>query len=138
VAGTLEYEPNRLRTTATLTVSLVLWVIPLIAAPASPSRVELAEGWRLASASTVQGDGAVISTAGFPDSGWYPIHRMPATVLQILQEDGVYTDLYVGKNLLEKVPQDLYRQDWWYRTAFTAPAGMSAYTLEFPGINYRA
>src|SRR5450759_187938 len=63
---------------------------------------------------------------------------MPATVLQILQEDGVYPNLYVGKNMLENVPQDLYKQDWWYRTVFTAPAGGSAYTLEFPGINYRA
>jgi exo-1,4-beta-D-glucosaminidase len=32
----------------------------------------------------------------------------------------------------------LYKQDWWYRTVFTAPAGYSTYTLEFPGINYRA
>ncbi len=63
---------------------------------------------------------------------------MPATVLEVLQEDGVYPDLYVGMNLLKKVPQDLYLQDWWYRTAFVAPAGHSAYTLEFPGINYRA
>jgi exo-1,4-beta-D-glucosaminidase len=29
---------------------------------------------------------------------------MPATVLEILQEDGVYPNLYVGKNLLENVP----------------------------------
>jgi exo-1,4-beta-D-glucosaminidase len=53
----------------------------------------LAGGWRLASASTAQADGSTISAAGFSDFGWYPIHRMPATVLQILQEDGVYTDL---------------------------------------------
>lgn len=34
---------------------------------------------------------------------------MPATVLEILQEDdGVYSNLYVGTNLL-KVPQGLYR-----------------------------
>ena len=36
------------------------------------------------------------------------------------------------------VPQDLYKQDWWYRTTFTAPAGHTTYMLEFPGINYRA
>jgi exo-1,4-beta-D-glucosaminidase len=123
---------------ARLILSLGLCAILLPAEPAGPSRVELAGGWRLASAASVQADGAALSMAGFPDSGWHPIHRMPATVLEILREDGVYTDLYVGKNLLEKVPQDLYRQDWWYRTTFTAPAGMSAYTLEFPGINYRA
>ena len=36
------------------------------------------------------------------------------------------------------MPQDLYKQDWWYRTSFTAPAGHSTYLLELPGINYRA
>ena len=36
------------------------------------------------------------------------------------------------------IPQDLYKQDWWYRTTFTAPAGHTTYMLEFPGINYRA
>jgi exo-1,4-beta-D-glucosaminidase len=79
----------------------------------------------------------MISLSAYNDEHWYPIHRMPATVLQILQEDGVYPDLYVGKNLREKVPQDLYKQDWWYRVTFKAPAS-DFYTLEFPGINYRA
>ena len=43
------------------------------------------------------------------------------------EEDGVYPDLYFGKNMLDEVPQDLYKQDWWYRTVFTAPAGFSNY-----------
>jgi exo-1,4-beta-D-glucosaminidase len=114
---------------------------PRISGPAAavenPGRIELAENWKLASAAEAQAEGPAISAAGYGDARWHPIHRMPATVLEILQEDGVYPDLYVGKNLLEKVPQDLYKQDWWYRTSFKAPAGES-YTLEFPGINYRA
>ena len=71
-------------------------------------------------------------------AGWHTIRRMPATVLEVLQDDGTYPDLYYGKNLLDEVPQDLYKQDWWYRTSFTAPAGHSTYLLELPGINYRA
>jgi exo-1,4-beta-D-glucosaminidase len=138
VTHNTERGSNSLHIAARLILSLGFCATVLPGEPAGPSRVELAGGWRLASASRVQADGAAVSVAGFPDSGWYPIHRMPATVLEILQEDGVYTDLYAGKNLIEKVPQDLYRQDWWYRTTFTAPAGMPAYTLEFPGINYRA
>ncbi len=110
---------------------------PLFAAAENPARIELAENWKLASATEAQSEGPAISLAGYGDSRWHPIRRMPATVLEILQEDGVYPDLYVGKNLLEKVPQDLYKQDWWYRTTFKAPAGES-YTLEFPGINYRS
>ena len=63
---------------------------------------------------------------------------MPGTVLGILQEAGVYPNLYFGKNLLTEVPQDLYKRDWWYRTTFSAPADYRTYLLDFPGINYRA
>ena len=110
--------------------------IPSLAATAKPDRIELAENWKLASATEAPSEGAAISVAGYKDSKWHPIHRMPATVLEILQEDGVYPNLYVGTNM-QKVPQDLYKQDWWYRTTFKAPA-CECYTLEFPGINYRA
>ena len=61
---------------------------------------------------------------------------MPATVLQILQENGVYKNLYFGMNLA--TPGDLWKQDWWYRTTFTAPPGRDVYSLIFKGINYRA
>ena len=112
--------------------------LPLRAQTESPRKIELAADWKLASAEEARVGGEEISVAGHEDASWHPIHRMPATVLEILQEDGVYPDLYVGKNMLEKVPQDLYLHDWWYSTSFVAPAGFSTYTLEFPGINYRA
>ena len=67
-----------------------------------------------------------------------PSVACPATVLEILQEDGVYPNLYYGMNLITEPPQDLYKQDWWYRTTFQAPANLSRYWLDFPGINYRA
>ena len=35
-------------------------------------------------------------------------------------------------------PGDLWKQDWWYRTTFTAPPGREVYSLIFKGINYRA
>src|ERR1035441_7779034 len=111
-------------------------VFPSFAAAENPARIELAENWKLASATEAPADGAAISVAGYRDSRWHPIHRMPATVLEILQEDGVYSNLYVGTNMLNG-RQDLYKQDWWYRMTFKAPAG-ECYTLEFPGINYRA
>ena len=119
-------------------VSLLLGLgaFPLFAAAENPAKIELAENWKLASATEAPSDGAAISVAGYKDARWHPIHRMPATVLEILQEDGVYSNLYVGTNMLA-VPQDLYLLDWWYRTTFKAPAGESC-TLEFPGINYRA
>jgi exo-1,4-beta-D-glucosaminidase len=103
-----------------------------------PQTIELAHGWQLASADDVAADGAALSQSTYRDSGWHAISRMPSTVLQALQDDGTYPDLYVGTNLRDTVPQDLYTRDWWYRTTFTAPAGHTTYMLQFPGINYRA
>ncbi|MGA9294618.1 MAG: hypothetical protein WBV81_18660 [Ignavibacteriaceae bacterium] len=82
--------------------------------PKSPLRIELDKNWKLISSKDIKTDGSAISVTTYNDDHWYPIHRMTATVLEILQEDAVYPNLYSGKNL-EKVPQDLYKRDWWYR-----------------------
>ncbi len=126
-----------IRVMTALSVFLCLSLVPLCGAT-EPAKIELSDNWKLASSNDVQAHGASISAGDYQDQQWHPIHRMPATVLEILQEDGVYRDVYFGENMLEKVPQDLYKQDWWYRTVFKAPAGFSTYVLEFPGINYRA
>jgi exo-1,4-beta-D-glucosaminidase len=106
------------------------------AAQESPNLTELGSGWRMTSAKNVSGDDSLVSQASFDASHWYAAQHMPATVLQILQENGVYKDLYFGMNLA--TPGDLWKQDWWYRTTFTAPAGREVYSLIFKGINYRA
>ncbi|MDV3126372.1 glycoside hydrolase [Mycobacterium sp. 21AC1] len=112
--------------------------LPTFARPEAPAgRIELSQGWQLASARKVTADGAALSAPGEQGHGWHDVAHMPATVLQALQDDGTFPDLYVGENLAD-VPADLYRQDWWYRTTFHAPAGRSSYRLDFPGINYRA
>ena len=103
----------------------------------SQNRIELTQNWKLISSENEHASGSEISVANYNDNGWYPVHHMPATVLEILQEDSVYPNLYYGKNLREKVPQDLYKHDWWYRTTFEVPES-KFFTLEFPGINYRA
>jgi exo-1,4-beta-D-glucosaminidase len=106
----------------------------------APVTVELDEGWMLAVSGRVPAGAPEISGTSFQAvaPAWHRVTRMPATVLDILQQDGTYTDLYYGTNLRDDVPQDLYLQDWWYRTTFTAPAGHTTYRLDFPGINYRA
>jgi len=103
---------------------------------ASPKLVELAQGWHLISSDQVTADDAAVSSPAFDASPWYEVRHMPATVLEILREDGVYKDLYSGMNLV--TPGDLWKKDWWYRTTFTAPAGREVYSLIFKGINYRA
>nr|WP_234709574.1 sugar-binding domain-containing protein [Mycolicibacterium cosmeticum] len=134
------------RRTALFSVALLLLVLLLGAAdfasfarpePAATT-TELAQGWKLVSARGLPADGRAISTPGYRDDGWHTVAHMPATVLDALQRDGTYPDLYYGTNLADEVPQDLYQQDWWYRTTFDAPAGHSNYQLQFLGINYRA
>jgi exo-1,4-beta-D-glucosaminidase len=107
----------------------------LVASAQSPNLMELQNGWRMSSATDISDD-AGVSRADFDDSKWYLIRRMPATVLQVLEDNGVYKNLYYGMNLI--AAGDLWKQEWWYRTTFTAPAGQQVYSLIFKGINYRA
>jgi exo-1,4-beta-D-glucosaminidase len=111
---------------------------PRIARPATTGqRLELQTGWRIISARDVSARDEDVSKLSFDASRWHAIPRMPATVLQALEDAGVYTDLYSGMNLTEKVPPDLWKQDWWYRTNFEAPEA-EVHSLIFNGINYRA
>jgi exo-1,4-beta-D-glucosaminidase len=105
--------------------------------PVSPYRRELQTGWRMISGRDVPAGGEEVSKASYDVSKWYTIHRMPATVLEVLENNGVYRDLYFGMNLTHKVPPDLWKQDWWYRTIFDAPRS-EVYSLILNGINYRA
>lgn len=115
-----------------------LWTISAIAAPVSTNTAELKTGWRLQSSWNVVQDGSLISQISYDASSWHAIRSMPVTVLEALQEDGTYPDLYFGKNLTDTVPRDLFRQDWWYRTVFRVPAEHKLHWLVFKGINYRA
>jgi exo-1,4-beta-D-glucosaminidase len=102
---------------------------------ASPNMVELRSGWQLEPARDVSNDGAVVSQASFEARGWRSILRMPATVLQALIDSGVYKDVYYGMNLKTRVPQDLRKQDWWYRTRFTAPSREVFLVPRVPGLS---
>lgn len=116
----------------------LMLLAPEMAMPAPPAQqIELQTGWSIIAARNVSAGGSEVSKLSFDSSAWHAIPRMPATVLQALEDAGVYKDLYVGMNLTQKVPQDLWQQDWWYRTTFDAPEG-EVYSLIFNGINYRA
>jgi len=113
----------------------LLLVFPSARAANSPNLTEISRGWRVAAANHVAEDRAV-SQPNFDDSHWYAAQHMPATILQILEENGVYPNLYYGMNLT--APGDLWKQEWWYRTTFTPPREREVYSLIFEGINYRA
>src|SRR6202011_6296325 len=120
-----------------LVLCLTLTILPqALASPQAPNLTELKNGWRITSANNISGAEALISESSYDDSRWYAVKRMPATVLQVLEDNGIYKNLYYGMNL--SALGDLWKQDWWYRTTFSAPAGRDLYSLIFKGINYRA
>ncbi|HEY2661203.1 MAG TPA: LamG-like jellyroll fold domain-containing protein [Caulobacteraceae bacterium] len=94
--------------------------------------------WRLAAAPGVKAGGAALSQPGYEDSGWYSA-TVPGTVLTTLIDRGVYPDPDHGLNNMV-IPESLARQDYWYRTNFTAPpaADGKRLTLTFKGVNYAA
>jgi len=105
--------------------------------PIAPGRWQI-NGWQLAAAPDVTGDGAALSRPGNPKGDWR-VATVPGTVLQTLVDRGVYPDPYYGLNNL-KIPEKLARQDYWYRTRFTVPidAAGKKMTIVFGGINYAA
>ncbi len=118
---------------------LGLCLAPFSCASEPTQTTELAKGWKLIAAKKVAATGSKISRPAYKTNHWHPIRSVPATVLEILEQDGVYPNVYYGMNLMTEVPQDLYEEDWWYRTSFQVPAGQhKIYWLDFPGINYRA
>ena len=96
------------------------------------------KGWRLVAASAVAQRGKRISRPRFDDRGWYAA-VVPGTVLTTLVARGVYPDPYYGLNNLS-IPESLSRQNYWYRTVFTAPPSWRGkqLTLRFDGVNYSA
>jgi len=98
--------------------------------------LEMRTGWKMISANNCLDTGALISQTGYNISDWYHIKSLPRTILAVLQDNGVYADLFYGKNI-SGVPE-LYKQEWWYRKDFILPPGNCQYWLKFAGISYRA
>ena len=98
----------------------------------------LVNGWQLAAAPEVREDAVTLSRPGRATGTWRAA-TVPGTVLTTLVDRGVYPDPYYGLNNL-KIPENLARQDYWYRTSFTVPADAAGkrLTLVFGGINYAA
>lgn len=114
----------------------------------------LAEGWQVQSSAAVKSGGEEISRPGYAAAGWHPA-SIPATVLAVLVENGVYPDPYFGMNFnkipgswpfpldVSAMPMPLwspFRKPWWFRTEFELPEQFHGKRLHlhFKGINFRA
>jgi exo-1,4-beta-D-glucosaminidase len=124
------------------------------AAQADDLRLELQEGWAIASSASVAAGGEAISSVGFPTAGWHPA-TVPTTVVAALVADGTFPDPDFGMNLRSipgtsypvgvnfanrEMPEDSpFRVPWWYRTEFELPdeAAGHALWLRLGGVNYR-
>ncbi|MFB0566522.1 MAG: sugar-binding domain-containing protein [Candidatus Aminicenantaceae bacterium] len=102
------------------------------------NEVLLSEGWEIQAASEVKESGEVISGPEFETVGWNTT-PVPSTVLAALVRNGVYSDIFFGKNL-EGIPREQFQQPWWYRKEFVIKSNQSFEHawLVFEGINYRA
>jgi exo-1,4-beta-D-glucosaminidase len=108
------------------------------AAACQPQTIELASGWQVQAAARVSDPGEIIASPGFAAADWYPT-SVPATVMAVLVSNGVYKDIFFGKNL-ETIPQEQFKGPWWFRQEFDLPksAPFATARLVFEGINYRA
>jgi beta-galactosidase/beta-glucuronidase len=92
--------------------------------------------WKLAEADKVHGAPESVAQPALDTANWHDA-TVPGTVLATLINQGIYPDPYFGMNNLA-IPENLNKQDYWYRCEFTAPAAVRHATLVFQGINYRA
>jgi exo-1,4-beta-D-glucosaminidase len=117
--------------------------------------IQQLEHWLVQSSSNVGVDGTLLSSRDVDASRWLTA-KLPATVLAVLVEHGVYPDPFVGMNFLQlpgrgpahqnfsnhPMPDDSpFRVPWWFRTTFEhAPEadGKQHCWLELDGLNYRA
>ncbi|HXJ10773.1 MAG TPA: LamG-like jellyroll fold domain-containing protein [Candidatus Limnocylindrales bacterium] len=104
----------------------------------SPNEWMISGRWKLRPAPELSAGGQSISQIGFGTSGWWDA-TVPGTVLTTMINQGIYPDPGYGLNDLA-IPESLNKQDYWYRTEFTAPTEWKGQrlTLTFEGINYAA
>ncbi len=95
-------------------------------------------GWRLTPAPKVSAAAEQIAQPGFHAGEWWAA-TVPGTVLTTMVDRGVYPDPDYGLNNLA-IPESLNKQDYWYRSEFTAPKQVKGErrTLVLEGINYHA
>ncbi len=101
--------------------------------------IDLKNNWQIQSSEKLNVGGEALSTESFHPEGWYKA-SVPSTVLGNLVTDGVFKDVFQGRNL-DNIPDSMFVNPWWYRTTFEMPAktkNANHVTLKFLGINYKA
>ncbi len=120
-----------------LIIFLSVTILSCSAKHESASVQLLDEGWIIQSSVKAGQSGAELSNSFNTSADWYPA-EVPSTVFGCLVKNGVYKNVFYGKNL-ENVNHEQFQCSWWYRKNFkTGNIKSSGYFLEFDGIIYRA
>jgi len=102
----------------------------------APTRVDGGAGsatavahWEIQTSARAQESGAVVSSAGFAATDWYPVSGR-ATVMAGLLENGIYKNVFYGDNLRTVTEPDssgeLFVIPWWYRTELSVASAAPA------------
>ena len=114
--------------------------VAFAASSSVPVSVTIDSGWQLQDVVKVPEAGAAISMEGYKPQGWYAA-TVPGTILTSLVNNKVYPEpMYGENNRPDKIPDNLSRTPYWYRTVVTIPkayAGRHMW-LNFDGINFSA
>ena len=93
--------------------------------------------WMIQSSARAGMSGEELSGSLEVPDGWFPA-EVPSTVFGSLVKNGVYGDVFFGKNM-ENVDPAEFQGPWWYRRSFrTGNNPASTHILEFDGVIYRA
>jgi exo-1,4-beta-D-glucosaminidase len=133
-----------------LLLSGIMFILSCTRKTDTEEKLFLKDNWAIQSSSESGEDGEAISSTAYEPEEWYPT-TVPATVLAVLVENGVYPDPYYGTNIesipgyitgrRREMPEDSpFSVPWWYRTEFKLPADYKGKNiwLNFHSINYKA
>lgn len=113
-------------------------VSPQPAPQADDSQSLTGGNWTIQRASLVQAEGAVLSKAGYDDSGWLPA-TVPGTAFVSWLNAGAVPDPYYDDWQFQ-ASDIFFTANFWYRNSFAIPAsqrGQKVY-LNFDAINWKA
>lgn len=94
--------------------------------------------WEIISSENLNDSGMKISQNNYVTENWINTD-IPKTVLAALVDNGIYKNIFFGKNF-EEIPNEQFLTPWWYRKEFVINEKDvdDNFIIIFEGINYKA
>lgn len=119
-------------------LALLLLVESCMKTSITNEKLNLTDNWKIQQSSKVSKTGKELTSSDFSSQDWYPA-KIPATVMGILYDNGLYPNIMNGLNMKE-IDRTPFDSSWWFLNEFDLPALQSGQqvSLEFKGLGYRA